>query len=71
MPAAAELTVCVAGDNSQRLVGMHLPNIAVDTVLENLRLINQRQFGEQAPAAKPSTQISYPTTWPEGSIVLD
>ena len=48
---------------------MHLPNIAVDTVLENLRLINQRQFGQQE--AKPSTQTSYPTTWPEGSIVLD
>jgi len=51
---------------------MHLPNVAVDTVLENLRLINQRQFGQQpVEAAKPSTQTSYPTTWPEGSIVLD
>ncbi len=70
MSADANPLCVTVGDNSQRLVGMHLPNVAVDTVLENLRLINQRQFGQEE-LAKPSTQTSYPTTWPEGSIVLD
>ena len=68
--------VC-AGENSLRLVGMHLPNVAVDTVLENLQLLRQRQFGHQAqlqaPPAKISMQTSYPPAgaWPQGSIILD
>ena len=61
-----------AGEDSRRLVGMQIPNVALETVLDNL----QAQFGQQqqrraasSPTIKPANY--YPATWPQGTVELD